>query len=510
MKVVLTNLSNKLYENSRFRLNDSARKFGIEEINSYDFEDIKMSSFYHQHKSILDQSKGMGYWSWKPFVILEAMKSLSEGDIVVYCDAGVEIIERLDPLIELCSNKEPALLFANGNFPNSFWTTRCCFVFMSCDNEAYWNARHVDASFCLFRKTKQSELLLKEWLQYATDERIMTEQIVDCGKKNLPDFIEFRWDQSILSLLAKKYEVPLYRMPSQYGNHYKMPELRIPGEFNCVNQLYQKQVKYYSELPNSISFYGQLLNHHRSKNDAKKTTKHMLKVKLKRIKDNIGYALGYSKAKHSFSQCGEDLIVNYVFNLRNIKKPSYLDIGANHPFYLSNTAFFYRKGCRGVNVEANPALLRNFRTFRSKDINLNVGIGPEEKEMDFYIINDPTLSTFSKKESESITANGNYQLEAVKKIKLVTIDKIIQEYCNGMFPDFMSMDVEGMDFEILNSIDFSRYWPKVICVEAAEYSPIGAGKRRAELIDLLVSKGYYEYANTNLNAIMVKNEFWFI
>jgi hypothetical protein len=67
-----------------------------------------------------------------------------------------------------------------------------------------------------------------------------------------------------------------------------------------------------------------------------------------------------------------------------------------------------------------------------------------------------------------------------------------------------------MDFQILQSIDFSKSYPKIICVEAAEYSPVGAGARRNELINFLVSKGYYEYANTNLNAIMVKNEFWFI
>ena len=70
--------------------------------------------------------------------------------------------------------------------------------------------------------------------------------------------------------------------------------------------------------------------------------------------------------------------------------------------------------------------------------------------------------------------------------------------------------MEGTDFEILQSIDFVKSSPKIICVEAAEYSPIGAGARRSELIDFLVSKNYYEYANTNLNAIMVRKDFWFI
>lgn len=508
MKVALTNLSDKLYNDSRFRLNESAKKFGIENINSYDFDDLKTTAFYQEHKKILDLPKGRGYWLWKPFIILETMKNVSEGDVVIYSDSGIEFVDSPDPIIRICSEKEEILLFANGNFTNSIWTKRCCFILMDCDNKKYWNATHVDAAFCLFRKTNRTIALLNEWLKYASDERILTDMPINCGKPELPDFIESRWDQSILSLLAQKYQVPLYRMPSQFGNHYKLPELRIPNEFNCVNQLHQKQVKYYAAEPYTNSYYGELLNHHRSKNNVQQSS-NTLKSRLKKIKDGIGYRLGYTKPKYSYSQCGEDLLVNYIFNLRNINRPTYIDIGANHPFYLSNTAFFYRKGCRGINIEANPMLLGNFRTFRKKDINLNVGVGPEENEMDFYIINDPTLSTFSKEESQSITADGKYKLEAVRKVKLVTIDKIIQEYCKGKFPDFLSIDVEGMDFEILRSIDFSRYWPKVICVEAAEYSPIGAGKRKTELIDFLVSKGYYEYANTNLNAIMVKNEFWF-
>jgi FkbM family methyltransferase len=236
----------------------------------------------------------------------------------------------------------------------------------------------------------------------------------------------------------------------------------------------------------------------------------MIRKSLKKVKDRIAYATGFSKSKRSYSQCGEDLIVNYIFSLRNINYPSYLDIGANHPFFLSNTAHFYLKGCRGINIEANPRLIREFELFRRKDINLNIAVGPIEDEMDFYVLNDPTLSTFSKLEADYLTSSGKYAVIAVEKIKLTTLDHVIEKYCNGHFPDFLSIDVEGLDFDILRSINFNKYWPKVICVEAAEYSSVGAGARRNDIINFLVSKDYYEYANTNLNAIMVKKEFWFI
>jgi FkbM family methyltransferase len=203
------------------------------------------------------------------------------------------------------------------------------------------------------------------------------------------------------------------------------------------------------------------------------------------------------------------MIVDYVFMLRKISKPSYIDIGAHHPTYLSNTAHFYAKGCRGVNIEANPLLIEAFNKERKNDINLNIGVGSADGELEFYVMKDSTLSTFSKAEADSMVALGN-PLSEVRKVKLVTVQQVLDRYCNSVFPDFLSLDAEGMDLEILKSIAFEKSRPKVICVEAAEYSPIGAGTRRNDLIDFLVGQDYYEYANTNLNAIMVDRAFWFI
>jgi len=243
----------------------------------------------------------------------------------------------------------------------------------------------------------------------------------------------------------------------------------------------------------------------------------MIKILLKIIKKAINIIerklypfkttpRGYT----SYSQCSEDLIVRYIFNLRGISKPTYLDIGANDPFYISNTALFYVNGSRGINIEANPRLLNNFKKRRPEDVNINVGIGNRDTILDFYVINDPTLSSFSKDECEKFIATGKYHITDTIKVKITTIQKIIDKHNNGVFPDYLTIDTEGMDLEILKTIDYSQNAPKVICVEAADYSPIGAGERRTELIDFLVSKGYYEYASTNLNAIMVMRDFWFI
>ena len=211
--------------------------------------------------------------------------------------------------------------------------------------------------------------------------------------------------------------------------------------------------------------------------------------------------------KQSFSQCGEDLIVDYVFMLRGISRPSYMDIGAHHPYSLSNSALLYERGCRGINIEANPQLISSFHRYRPEDINLNIGIGEQEGQLDFYVMEDNTLSTFSRQERDRMEAAGKRQ-KAVIPVRIRTVSAVLSESFGGLFPDFLSIDAEGMDLAILRSIRFDRNWPKIICVEAAEYSPVGAGERRVDLIDFLLSKNYIEYANTNLNAIMVKREFW--
>jgi FkbM family methyltransferase len=240
-------------------------------------------------------------------------------------------------------------------------------------------------------------------------------------------------------------------------------------------------------------------------------------MRFGKILFDLAYKAGYTLAKKdpaqsfskiSFSQCGEDLLVNYVFFLRGIQYPTYIDIGAFHPFSLSNTALFYRKGCRGINIDANPFLLEQFKMHRPQDINLNLGIGPSEGNLEFYIMENPSLSTFSEREAAQLINSGN-SLKEKRKVRILTIDQVLSLYFNSEFPDFMNIDVEGLDFEILNSLKLKSVFPKVICVEASDYSSSGNGRRREEIIELLNSKEYFEFANTNLNAIMVRKEFWF-
>ena len=293
MQVVITSLSDNLYLESRKKLNNSALRFGATQVQSRSFEELKKSDFYLDNKEILDKPKGLGYWLWKPYIILKALESIEHGDIVIYSDCGIEIIKSIIPLIDICKDQDPVLLFGNGNFTNATWTKRDCFVLMNCDAESYWYSPHCDAAFSIFRKCDLSIQFLNEWLNYGKDMRIITDDANECGLQNLPEFIEHRWDQSILSLLAQKYQLSLYRMPTQFGNHYKTPGLRVKKEINCVNQLDQTPVDHYSVIPYYNSDYAQLLNHHREKSgiEAAHRTSNTLSRKIVTNKPLINFNL---------------------------------------------------------------------------------------------------------------------------------------------------------------------------------------------------------------------------
>ena len=212
--------------------------------------------------------------------------------------------------------------------------------------------------------------------------------------------------------------------------------------------------------------------------------------------------------KLSYSQSGEDIIIEYLFQLRKIDKPVCLDIGAYHPVVANNTYKFFLKGSKCVNIDANSAAIENFSTTRSTDINLNIGIGGEDGEFDFYIMEDAALNTFSLEEKIGLEKMGHL-FKQVKKIKMVPVNRVLKEYFDDIAPDFISIDAEGVDFDIIKSFNFSRYAPKVICIESINYTPDGTGTKRIDLCRFIEQAGYFEYANTNINSIFVNKDWWF-
>ena len=205
--------------------------------------------------------------------------------------------------------------------------------------------------------------------------------------------------------------------------------------------------------------------------------------------------------KPSFSFFGEDIIIKNIFTLIGLESPSYLDVGCNHPYNGNNTALLYMSGSNGWNIDASRKCIELMTKERPDDINICCGVSTEEGEKDFYILGETNmLNSFSEDYMKFyvetyIDKNGvNAKCE---KIDCYTLKTIIDKYCDGIFPDFLDLDIEGMDEKVIASYDFSINGPKVICVET--HSPL--------VVDQLSGQGYSYMMSTTHNSIFVKSEY---
>src|SRR4051812_3239166 len=210
----------------------------------------------------------------------------------------------------------------------------------------------------------------------------------------------------------------------------------------------------------------------------------------------------YKKA--TYSQTGEDLLIKSCLTFLEIGNPRYIDIGAHHPYYLNNTALLYEEGFTGINAEPNPTLFHYFSKFRKRDTNLMLGVGLRKGEETFYMMSPSTLSTFSKDEAEDYEKRG-FTIASRPSVKIDTIPNIIKDHNNGKFPEILSIDIEGLDYLILESLDLSSNYPKIICAESTKCdTKIDLKNKDHKLIQLLTDKGYTVFADTFVNTILFK------
>jgi hypothetical protein len=120
----------------------------------------------------------------------------------------------------------------------------------------------------------------------------------------------------------------------------------------------------------------------------------------------------------------------------------------------------------------------------------------------------PTLNTFSESEARRYEETGKHQIVRIDKIPVVTTHDIFRDHFGDSAPDFLTIDVEGLDFEILDSIDFDKYRPVVVCVETLTFSENKSEQKLPETIELLKSAGYMVYADTYINTIFVDRRKW--
>lgn len=200
----------------------------------------------------------------------------------------------------------------------------------------------------------------------------------------------------------------------------------------------------------------------------------------------------------SYSGEGEDMILRKIFYKK--EKGFYIDVGAYHPKKSSNTYYFYKKGWKGINIDAMPGSMKLFNRLRKRDINLEIPIGKDGEEVRYYEFEDKALNGF---ESESLIARDPSKpqntLKKIHQLKTQSLNSILDTYLpKGQSIDFMSIDVEGQEMVILQSLDFEKFKPLWILSENWDYSIIESDKD--QLDTFIRSKGYVPKAKT-LNTV---------
>lgn len=168
----------------------------------------------------------------------------------------------------------------------------------------------------------------------------------------------------------------------------------------------------------------------------------------------------------SYSQDGEDIILKEFLAKDGIKKGFYVDIGAHHPKRFSNTYLFYKRGWNGINIDAMPGSKRLFNRSRKRDINLEIGISKKKATLTYYMFDEPGLNSFDEGLSTFRDTNSKYTLIDKKSVETYPLSYILDKYLpKNQRIDFMNIDVEGLDLEVLKSNNWRKYKPRYILIE---------------------------------------------
>lgn len=204
----------------------------------------------------------------------------------------------------------------------------------------------------------------------------------------------------------------------------------------------------------------------------------------------------------SYSQFGEDLILKNI--LQHKEKGFFVDIGCNRPIEGNNTIKFYLHGWSGINIDGNEKLIKQFKKIRKRDISLCEIVSINKEKIKFFISDDDRVSTISEEFKDWIKENRSYQnyIYVIPK----TLEEILDQYLpENTKIDFMNIDVEGHDLEVLNSNNFEKHRPGIICIEDHTFS--FEKKNESKIHQCLIDKNYQVIAYSSPNLYFKDNSY---
>ena len=200
----------------------------------------------------------------------------------------------------------------------------------------------------------------------------------------------------------------------------------------------------------------------------------------------LGFKYKYFLKKKSYSQFGEDLVINNFFRGYVGR---YVDIGCYHPIKYSNTALLNKRGWKGVNIDLNQYSIDLFNACRKDDSNIVACLSDKVEENIIYLD-----SKFSALNSVNEDNSKNFKFKSLEKINVKT--KVFPEIIKNNF-DFLNIDCEGNDYKILKTIDLKKYTPKMIVIEVSS-------NNKENTYNYMLQNGYKIFDIKSVSHIFVK------
>lgn len=214
---------------------------------------------------------------------------------------------------------------------------------------------------------------------------------------------------------------------------------------------------------------------------------------MRRVLRRLKRMFSDGHAFSSYSQEGEDMILRRIFDGK--ATGFYVDVGAHHPRRFSNTYYFYKLGWRGINIEPNPIAIRLFNRQRSRDINIEAGVSDVPGTLTYFCFDDPALNTFNVELAAQRTKLTRYKLIEERPAPVLRLDTILRSNGEKDTPiDFLSVDVEGFDLQVLKSNAWTEFRPRCVLAESIGQSINDA--LTCELSNYMRAQGYELVAKT--------------
>jgi FkbM family methyltransferase len=207
--------------------------------------------------------------------------------------------------------------------------------------------------------------------------------------------------------------------------------------------------------------------------------------------------------QESYAQEGEDLVLARIFATKI--DGFYVDVGAHHPIRFSNTYLLYRRGWRGINIDATPHSMDEFNRVRPRDINIECLVSSDESSQTFYMLNEPALNTVSADLAHQRgQEDSHYRVTGSVLLKSRRLASILDERLPPTQAiDVLNVDVEGLDLDVLRSNDWARYRPMLVLVELLATN--GANLERHEITQFLRDQGY-EMTSKFFNTVLFQRQ----